>query len=138
YYEPIVEGSRFPTGIFHVPLYRRPPDLLPPTGTTAAAGFPNTGQSLRRDRNGKLVPYYDRAAIEDGAFDGQHLEICWIKDETDALFIKIQGSARIRLEDGLVARINYDGHNGYPYTPVGRVLIDRKLVPRDEMTADRI
>ena len=138
YYEPIVDGSRFPTGTFHVPIYRRPPDLLPPAGASTAGGFPNTGQSLRRDASGALVPYYDRANIEDGALDGQHLEICWIKDPTDALFIQIQGSARIRLEDGLVVRINYDSHNGFPYTPVGRILIDRKLVPRDEMSMERI
>jgi len=138
YYEPIVDGSRFPTGIYHVPIYRRPPDLLPPAGTPNGAGFPNTGQSLRRDSSGKLVPYYDRAQIEDGALDGQHLELCWIKDQTDALFIQIQGSARIRLEDGLVMRINYDSHNGYPYTPIGRILIERNLVPRAEMSMDRI
>jgi|SRR5579871_145840 len=138
YYEPIVEGSRFPTREFHVPIYRRPPDLLPPAGTPAGTGFPNTGQSLRRDASGKLVPYYDRAEIEDGALDGQHLEICWIRDPTEALFIQIQGSARIRLEDGLIVRINYDSHNGWPYTAVGRILIERKLVPRDEMSMDRI
>jgi membrane-bound lytic murein transglycosylase A len=138
YYEPIVDGSRFPTREFHVPIYRRPPDLLPPAGTPAASGFPNTGQSLRRDASGKLVPYYDRAEIEDGVLDGKHLEICWIRDPTDALFIQIEGSARIRLEDGLVVRINYDSHNGYPYTAIGRILIDRKLVPRDEMSMDRI
>ncbi|HUI98376.1 MAG TPA: MltA domain-containing protein, partial [Xanthobacteraceae bacterium] len=119
YYEPTVDGSRFPTGIYHVPIYRRPPDLLPPSGTPAGAAFPNTGQALRRDRDGKLVPYYDRGEIEDGALDGQHLEICWIKEQTDALFIQIQGSARIRLEDGTVVRINYDSHNGFPYTPIG-------------------
>jgi len=138
YYEPIVDGSRFPTREFHVPIYRRPPDLMPPAGTPAGAGFPNSGQSLRRDSRGKLVPYYDRAEIEDGALDGKHLEICWIRDPTEALFIQIQGSARIRLEDGLVVRINYDSHNGYPYTSIGRILIDRKLVPRDEMSMDRI
>ena len=102
YYEPIVDGSRFPTGIFHVPIYRRPPDLLPPAGATGS-GFPNTGQSRRRNGAGELVPYHDRAEIEDGVLDGQHLEICWIKDPTDALFIQIQGSARVRLEDGLIA-----------------------------------
>ncbi len=138
YYEPIVDGSRFPTREFHVPIYRRPPDLLPPAGTPAAAGFPNTGQALRRDASGKLVPYYDRAEIEDGALDGKHLEICWIRDETEALFIQIQGSARIRLEDGLIVRINYDSHNGWPYTAIGRILVDRKLVPREEMSMDRI
>jgi membrane-bound lytic murein transglycosylase A len=138
YYEPIVDGSRFPSREFHVPIYRRPPDLLPPAGTPAGVGFPNTGQSLRRDASGRLVPYWDRGEIEDGALDGRHLEICWIRDATDALFIQIQGSARIRLEDGLVVRINYDSHNGYPYTPIGRILIDRKLVPKEEMSMDRI
>jgi membrane-bound lytic murein transglycosylase A len=137
YYEPIVEGSRFPTGIFHVPIYRRPPDLVAPNGARGGA-FPNTGQSQRRTSSGALVPYYDRAQIEDGVLDGQHLEICWIKDETDALFIQIQGSARVRLEDGTLLRINYDSHNGYPYTPVGRILIERNLVPRDEMSMQRI
>jgi membrane-bound lytic murein transglycosylase A len=138
YYEPVVDGSRFPTREFHVPIYRRPPDLLPPAGTPAGSGFPNTGQSLRRDASGKLVPYYDRGEIEDGALDGKHLEICWIRDPTEALFIQIQGSARIRLEDGLVVRINYDSHNGWPYTAIGRILIERKLIPREEMSMDRI
>ena len=77
YYEPIVDGSRFPTGIFKVPIYRRPPDLVPPHGT--GPGFPNTGQSLRRTSSGTLVPYYDRSEILDGALDGKHLEICWIQ-----------------------------------------------------------
>ena len=42
------------------------------------------------------------------------------------------------LEDGTPLRINYDAHNGYPYTPVGRVLIDRNHIPRDEMSMQRI
>ena len=70
--------------------------------------------------------------------DGQHLEICWIKDPTDALLIQIQGSARVRLEDGTMLRITYAAHNGYPYVPVGRILIERKLIPREEMSVERI
>ena len=35
-------------------------------------------------------------------------------------------------------RINYDAHNGYSYVPVGRVLIERNLVPREEMSMQRI
>src|SRR5262249_23972951 len=109
YYEPIVDGSRVPTGIFKVPIYRRPRDLVPPPNSTGP-GFPNRGQSLRRTPSGVLVPYYDRGEILDGALDGQHLEICWIKDPTDALMIQIQGSARVRLEDGTMLRITYDVH----------------------------
>jgi peptidoglycan lytic transglycosylase A len=139
YYEPVVEGSRFPTRIFKVPIYRRPPDLVPPLNANSTGpGFPNKGQSLRRTSSGELVPYYDRGEILDGALDGQHLEICWIKDQTDLLIIQIQGSARVRLEDGVVVRINYDGHNGYPYVPVGRILIERNIIPREEMSMQRI
>jgi membrane-bound lytic murein transglycosylase A len=137
YYEPIVDGSRFPTGIFKVPIYRRPPDLVPPPHSTGP-GFPNRGQSSRRTSDGTLVPYYDRGEILDGAFDGKHLEICWIKNQTDALTIQIQGSARVRLEDGAVLRINYDGHNGYPFVPLSRILIERNIIPREEMSLERI
>jgi membrane-bound lytic murein transglycosylase A len=137
YYEPIVDGSRFPTREFSVPIYRRPPDLTAP-GLADGAPFPNTGKAFRRTASGELVPYYDRGAIEDGALDGQHLEICWVRSQTDALFIGIEGSAQIRLEDGTMMHINYDAHNGFPYVPVGRVLIERGLVPREEMSMQRI
>jgi len=132
YYEPILDGSRVPTGIFKVPIYRRPRDLVPPPNS-AGPGFPNRGQSLRRTPSGELVPYYDRGEILDGALDGQHLEICWIKDPTDALMIQIQGSARVRLEDGAMLRITYDAHNGYPYVPVGRILIEEHHPARGDV-----
>ena len=70
------------------------------------------------------------ARSRDGALDGWHLEICWLHGPVDVLFAQIQGSARIRLEDGTILRVNYDSHNGWPYTPVGRVLIDRKADPQ--------
>jgi membrane-bound lytic murein transglycosylase A len=138
YYEPIVDGSRFPTREFTVPLYRRPPDLLAAGATQPGGPFPNSGRAFRRTAGGELVPYHDRGEIEDGALDGQHLEICWLRSATDALFIQIQGSARVRLEDGTLLRLNYDAHNGYPYMPVGRVLIDRNIIPREEMSMHRI
>jgi len=93
---------------------------------------------LRRTNSRTLVPYYDRGAILDGALDGQHLEICWIKNQSDALIIQIQGSARVRLEDGAMLRINYDGHNGYPFVPLSRILIERNIIPREEMSPERI
>jgi membrane-bound lytic murein transglycosylase A len=138
YYEPIVEGSRFPTREFTVPIYRRPEDLVLLTAQRKAEGFPNKGEVGRRVGDQVVTPYFDRAEIENGALDGRHLEICWIRDHIDALFIQIQGSARIRLEDGLLLRINYDSHNGLPFTPVGRPLIERNIIPRDEMSMARI
>jgi membrane-bound lytic murein transglycosylase A len=137
YYEPIVDGSRFPTREFTVPLYRRPRDLVAP-GVDTAAPFPNTGRAFRRTPTGELVPYYDRREIEDGALDGQHLEICWLRNAADALTIQIEGSARVRLEDGTLLGLSYDAHNGYPFVPVSRALIERRLVAREEMSIQRI
>jgi membrane-bound lytic murein transglycosylase A len=139
YYEPIVEGSRFPNPEFHVPLYRRPPDLMAAGFKPGSNPFPNKGALIGRvNDKGEIVPYYDRGAIEGGALDGQKLEICWLRDPFEVLAIQIQGSARVILEDGTPLRINYDSHNGYPYTAVGRALIERNLVPREEMSMQRI
>ena len=138
YYEPIFEGSRFPTREFTVPLYRRPLDLVAAGAAGPGGAFPNSGRAFRRKPDGELVPYYDRGEIEDGALDGQHLEICYLRNATEALIAGIEGSVRVRLEDGTLLRLNYDAHNGYPYVAVGRVLIERNLVPREEMSLRRI
>ncbi|WP_363331154.1 MltA domain-containing protein [Bradyrhizobium sp.] len=138
YYEPVIDGSRTQTDVYNVPVYRRPSNLFVRGFSQASVGLPNKGQVFRKIGRRKLVPYYDRAAIEDGAIAGRGLEICWLKNQTDLLFSQIQGSARVRLEDGSTIRINYDAHNGYPYTPVGRILIDRGIIPKEEMSMQRI
>src|SRR6266851_3431011 len=139
YYEPIVQGSRLPNPEFHVPLYRRPRDLVAAGHKLGSEAFPNKGALIgRRNENNQIVPYHDRGAIEAGALDGQKLEICWLKDPFDALAIQIQGSARVILEDGTPLRINYDSHNGYAYSSIGRVLIERNLIAREEMSMQRI
>lgn len=138
YFEPVVNGSRTQTDEYSVPIYRRPSNLFVRGFKQSAGSLPNRGQVFRKIGRRKLVPYYDRAEIEDGILTGRGLEICYVKSHTDLLFIQIQGSARIKLDDGSTVRINYDAHNGYPYTPVGRVLIDRGIVPREQMSMQRI
>jgi membrane-bound lytic murein transglycosylase A len=139
YFEPIVAGSRVPNPEFHIPLYRRPRDLVAAGYKSGSDAFPNKGARIgRRNEKNQLVPYYDRGAIEAGALDGRKLEICWLKDPFDVLTIQIEGSARVILEDGTPLRINYDSHNGYPYSSISRVLIERNLIARKEMSMPRI
>ncbi len=138
YYEPIVDGSRTQNEVYNVPVYRRPSNLFVRGFKQDAASLPNKGEVFRKIGRRKLVPYYDRAEIEDGAIEGRGLEICWLKEQTDLLFAQIQGSARVQLDDGSTIRINYDAHNGYPYTPVGRILIDRGIIPREQMSMQKI
>jgi membrane-bound lytic murein transglycosylase A len=138
YYEPVLEGSRTYSEQYPVPVYRRPSNLFVRGFKQDAGSLPNKGQVFRKIGRRKLVPYYERAEIEDGILSGRGLEICYVKNFTDLLFMQIQGSARIKLEDGTTVRINYDSHNGQAYTPVGRILIDRNIVPREEMSMQRI
>jgi membrane-bound lytic murein transglycosylase A len=138
YYEPIVHGSRVASAEYHVPVYRTPPNLALRTPRRKAASATPAAPGWRRFAHRVTGFFYDRAAIEEGALAGRKLEICWVKDPTDLFFAQIQGSARVKLEDGSILRINYDGHNGWPYTPIGRILIERNIVPKDEMSMDRI
>jgi membrane-bound lytic murein transglycosylase A len=138
YYEPVLDGSRKQTDVYNVPVYRRPSNLFVRGKTQSSIGLPNSGPVYRKIGRRKLVPYYDRAQIEDGAIAGRGLELAWLKSQTDLLFAQIQGSARIKFDDGTTLRINYDAHNGYPYTAVGRVLIDRGIIPRDQMSMQKI
>ena len=96
YYEPVIDGSRTQTDVYNVPVYRRPSNLFVRGYNQNSVGLPNKGEVFRKIGRRKLVPYYDRAEIEDGAIAGRGLEICWLKDQTDLLFAQIQGSARIK------------------------------------------
>ncbi len=80
----------------------------------------------------------DRTKIEDGALAGKDLEICYVKNPIDAFFAQIQGSTRVKLDTGKLLRLNYVASNGQPYTPVGKFLIDRGIVSKEEMSMDKI
>jgi membrane-bound lytic murein transglycosylase A len=139
YFEPIVMGSRFPSPEFHVPLYRRPRDLVAAGYKPGSVAFPNKGGRIgRRNANNALVPYYDRGAIEAGALDAQKLEICWLRDPFDLLALQLEGSGRVILEDGTPLRVSFDSHNGYAYSSIERVLITSNLIPRNAMSRQSI
>jgi membrane-bound lytic murein transglycosylase A len=125
YYEPEIEGSRTHIPGYDVPVYARPPDLIEQDAATAAAtATPRRG----RLENGIVVPYYDRAEIEDGALAGRGLEIAWAKDPVALFFLEIQGSGRLHLPDGSIMRIGYAGQNGWDYVGIGKLLRDRGLL----------
>ncbi len=137
YYEPEVAGSRTRTAAFTVPLLARPDDLVefdpadPPPGLDPALRF------ARRTAGG-LAEYADRAAITSGALDGRGLELVWLADPVDAFFIHIQGAARIRLPDGQTMRVTYAAKSGHPYTPIGRLLVERGALPSGGATMPAI
>ncbi len=129
YYEPEIAGSRTRRPGFEVPVYRLPPDLVrawpaetPPEQRTGRAPLG------RYDEQGRFVPYYDRAQIEDGALAGRGLEIAWAADPVEFFFLQIQGSGRLVTPEGEVIRIGYAGQNGRDYVTIGAVMRERGLL----------
>ncbi|MEM6858050.1 MAG: murein transglycosylase A [Pseudomonadota bacterium] len=129
YFEPQIIGSRDRRPGFGVPVYALPDDLVRawPDDVPEAQ---RTGRAPlgRYDENGNHVPYYDRAAIEDGALEGRVPVIGWAKDPVEFFFLQIQGSGRLRSPEGEVIRIGYAGQNGRGYTSIGRVMREEGLL----------
>ena len=74
------------------------------------------------------MSYYTRAEIEDGALENRQAEIAYVADPVEFFFLQIQGSGRLKLDDGSVMRIGYDGQNGHGYTGIGGVMRERGLL----------
>lgn len=134
YYEPVMEGSRAQQGKFQTPIYKRPPDLMNVVDEADRASKQTGFTHLRKASTGEESPYPTRAEIEQGALSGQGLELLYLADPVDVFFMHIQGSGRIHLTDGTTVRINYAGKNGYPYTSIGRYLIDNNILPANKMS----
>jgi membrane-bound lytic murein transglycosylase A len=135
YYEAQLRGSRKRSGPYQFPLYRVPDDLL-----TIELGsvYPQlNGMRLRGRLVGKKVlPYYSRAEIANGAFRGK--ELLWVDDPVEAFFLEVQGSGRVALDSGETVRVNYADQNGHPYKAIGRWLIENGELTVEQASAQGI
>lgn len=137
YYEASLRGSRTRHGPYQTPLYRRPGDLV----MVELGDFRDDlkGQRIAgRVIDAKLKPYEDRAAIEAGKWPHNDEALVWVDDPVDAFFLHIQGSGRIVLDDGTQMRIGYDGQNGHIYYAVGRELIKRGEMDKENVSMQSI
>ena len=128
YYEPEIAGVRTRQPGFDVPVYAVPPDLVRAREGDAVPTEKGTQPLGRYDETGLFVPYYDRAAIDDGALANKGLEIGWAADPVELFFLQVQGSGRLRAPDGTVIRIGYAGQNGLGYTGIGSVMRAQSLI----------
>ena len=124
YYCPIFEGRREPDARFRYPLYGLPADLVKDA----------EGHTLgRRTSSGGLVPYYTRRELEQGGLlRGE--EVAWLKDPFEAYVASVQGSAKLRLEDGSLYELGYAGNNGHEYTAVGHLLVGGGVIGPEELS----
>jgi membrane-bound lytic murein transglycosylase A len=138
YYEPIYEGGLAPDETFKYPLYRQPDDLIRIDLSPFGEKF--KGENIiARIEGKKILPYYSRYQIEaEGVLKGKALEMAWLKDPLDVAFLHIQGSGRLRVRDGKDLLVHYQASNGRPYRSIGRYMIERGFLTREEISMQAI
>lgn len=145
YYEPLLKGSRKPSRRYPHPLYATPDDLLV---VDLSAVYPELKNMRLRGRlqERKVVPYFSRAEIDNGSGSGKNsgvsplkgLELLWVDDAVELFFLQIQGSGRVKLENGEIVRIGYAEQNGHPYKSIGRLLVERGELPLEKASMQGI
>ncbi len=110
YFDPVLDGSKTRTERFRYPIYNRPDDLI------------ESGGKAYRKAQGKRVPYFSRAQIENGVLAGKGLEVAWVDDYVELHFLHIQGSGYLRFPDGAMATLHVSGTNGHGFKSAVRIL----------------
>ena len=88
-------------------------------------------------RRTKPSPAPTRAELmSSGMLQGS--EIAWVQDPVAAAFMQIQGSGKIRLEDGRILRLGFAGTNDQPFKSFAQWLLDHKDITRSEATMQGI
>lgn len=137
YYEPELRGSLRQHGPYQVALLGPPKDLV----SVNLGDFSPKWRGQRiagRVANGTLQPLEPRAEIMAGALKTERLELVYVDDPIDAFFLHIQGSGRVRLDDGRVIRVGYAGQNGHPYVAIGKNLVKSGAIRREDISMQSI
>ncbi len=137
YYVPDLKGSRVADQRFRFPLYQVPDDLLV---VDLSEIYPELGSYRLRGRldGRRVLPYWDRAAIDAQPDRLAGRELFWVEDPVELFFLQIQGSGRILLPDGERVMVNYGDQNGHPYRSIGKILLERGAMTRDQMSMQNI
>ena len=138
YYEPMLSCRVNRDDVYKYPLYKRPDDIVEIDLSLFGNDYPRNKLAARMEGK-KVVPYYSREEIEQKrALDNKSLELLWCRDLVDIYFLQVQGSGKADLGGGDVVSILYDGQNGRQYKSLGRALIDKGVIAKENMSMPAI
>ncbi len=110
YYEASLNGSRTKTEKYRYPIYAKPQDL-------------GSGE------------YLSRKEIEAGALNNKGLELLYVDDKVDLFFAQIQGSSRVKLQNGEEVKIGFAARNNRNYTSISNPMADLGYLKRDQLNS---
>lgn len=112
YFEPEMDGSKNERPGYTVPLYAKP-------ALASLANLPRT-------------------AINSGALYRKAPVTAYVRSEADAFMLQVQGSGRLRLPNGQVLSVGFNGQNNQPYTPIGAILVKMGALAPDNVSYQSI
>ena len=107
YYEPYLHGSRQRGGTYQTPIHR----------------YPEAWKKRKAEERPTRAQL-----LSSGQLNGQ--ELLWVDDPVAAAFMHIQGSGRVRMDDGRVVRLGFAGTNDQKFQSFAQWLLDRKEITR--------
>ncbi len=137
YYEPLIEGSKSYTTDYVYPIYSYPDNYI----KVDLGRFNNSLKDkfiIGQISNNNFIPADSREEINQGALSSNSKVLYWLKDDIEAFFLHIQGSGVIKLQNGKEERIMYNGSNGYDYFAIGRELIEKGYISKEDLSMQSI
>lgn len=148
YYEPLLYGSLTKTNRYKYAIYGEPENLLTIDFADLFDIYPelkNKRLRGRLDKNSKkILPYWDRQQLaefekeKNQNFANTGKPLLFVDDDVALFFLQIQGSGRIKLENGDFVRISYANQNGREYKSIGRILVKNNELPLSQATMQGI
>jgi membrane-bound lytic murein transglycosylase A len=137
YYLPLLEGSLTKSLEYNIPIYGLPTTIINVNLANFDTALGNQ-KLIGRIENNKLLPFYTRQHINNGALENKAPVLVWVKSHIDRLFLEIQGSGIVRLPNNERLYLGYAGENGASYTAIGSVLVKQGVMSRKTASMQRI
>jgi membrane-bound lytic murein transglycosylase A len=141
YYEPTYKGSLEQDETYIYPVYSKPLDLLQIDLSLFSDKYKGHKRLTARvnPSTRRVVPYYSRKEINRlSDFVERAVPVVWLENRVDRFFLEIQGSGRVELKQGGMRNVHYAASNGNAYRSVGRYLINKNEIAKEDMSMQAI
>lgn len=136
YYLPTINIRYVRNKEFSIPIYALPKDLIKIDLGKFKKELSGITVTAQLNKN-ILQPYPDRETITAAPLKSADV-IAWTNSPVDLFFAQIQGSAIGILPDKSRVLLSYAGGNGRPYQPIGKILLEKKELSRDNVSMQAI
>lgn len=133
YFQPELSASYVRTQEYDYPLYATPSDLVQVSLQDFDSSLPARTIFGRVVEN-RLIPYYTRAEIQQGALPSNTPVLAWLSSPVEGLMLHIQGSGILVFPDGTRRFIHYAADNGHAYRSVGAWLVKQGILPLEQVS----